>query len=389
MKSFENQVWSKHLKVSEKDFQKWQAEKSENSFIFWSLEKKLIPSKDYFDWATEYYDIPQLQDIFFEHHFIKKKEWQEVRRLHTWTKEKVPVAIWNKVVFIGCLEPSLPEKDFDFEYRFVLVSKPSLQKIWNFTKSLSQAILKAEEKTLSKLAVTAQASATAKPLIKKKVQNKITSKSVGQASFPDPEEERVQETENKTFPGRTYEREDNLIMGDFKNKRANKKTKPLLSSEWKEEKTNNSTLYVIKQEEKFQKLWDKTTNLFCTVMILEVKDKKAYPLSYQGKISIKESNQSLVNLEDYSLFKVVQRGHPYHGFVVDTQANKDFFNKIGWPNFPTHVSAIPIKNASQELQYIFMGLSIKVFSRSSIQDVEKIISDFFNSNNKTKLKLAS
>ena len=396
MNSLENQPWSKHLKVSDKDFQKWQSEKPGDSFIFWSLQKKLIHTKDYFDWATEHYQIPLLQDIFFEHYLMTKKEWQEVRELHTWTKEQVPVAVWNDIVFIGCLKPSLPEKDFDFEYRFVLVSSAVLQTMWNFTKNLSQVIVREEEKTLSKLTSKTQPTVQSTTLAKEKIQDQnIKAKPVIQASLPEPEEERVQDIDNKTFPGRTYEEKDNLIMGDFKKKAPDKQTKmavPLESEKEHKEKTvtlsESAALYIVKQDDKYEKLWDKTNSLFCAAMVLKVKDNKAYTLFCSGRMSIKETEKSLVNLEDYSLFKVLQRGHPYHGFVVDTPANKVFFNKIGWTNFPKHVSAIPIKGVNQKLKYIFVGLSIKTLSKLSIYNMEKVISDFFNSN-KEQLKVAS
>lgn len=397
MNSLENQPWSKYLKISEKDFQRWKSEGSKDSFIFWSLQEKLINTKDYFDWATEHYQVPLLQDLFFEHYLMTKKEWQDVRELHVWTKEQIPVAVWNNIVFIGCLEPSLLKKDFDFEYRFVLVSSTVLQTMWSFTKGLSQAIVREEEKTLSRLTKEMQQPVIQpKPsLVKKEAQNQSvkTSNPVIQSSLPEPEEERVQEIDNKTFPGRTYEENDNLIMGDFKKKTYDKK----IESDKKLEKnrpeetvttTENSTLYVIKQDDRYEKLWDKTNALFCAAMILKIKRNEAYAAFWSGRMNIRETDQSLVNLDDYSLFKVVQRGYPYHGFVVDTPANKAFFNKLGWTNFPKYVSAVPIRNESKKLCYIFVGLSIKTISKISIQNIEKIIKDFFNSHKK-ELKIAS
>ena len=431
MKSLENQPWSKHFKVSEKDFERWQSKTPGDSFLFWSLKEKIVSTKDYLEWAVEHYQIPLLNDIFFEQYIMKKKEWKEVKELSSWTKEKIPVAVWNELVFIGCLEPSPYEKDFDFEYRFVLVSNFALEKMWNFTKSLSQSILREEEKTLSKLSLlkpslkvssaevslkpspkVSPAEAPLKPVLKASpkeellkpsfpksspvdlslIQSKnLKTKSKVQASLPDPEEERVQDIDNKTFPGRTYEESNQFVMAQTKNKTTIKKAQSTsslkLDRSYKEE-TSNSTL-IIKQDNEYDKLWEQTKSLFCTNIILEVKDNRAYSVFTSGKVSLKEEDKNLVDMEDYSLFKVVRRGHPYHGFVVDTQANKTFFNKIGWDSFPPHVSAIPVKDESRQLKYIFVGLSIKALSKKSIQDVEKITSDFFQSKNKTKLKLAS
>ena len=67
---------------------------------------------------------------------------------------------------------------------------------------------------------------------------------------------------------------------------------------------------------------------------------------------------------------------------METEANKQFFNKLGWDNFPKHISAIPIKSEKKVLDKVFVGLSTKTLSKQSIQKIEKVISDFFTSNQK-------
>ena len=64
--------WAKELKVSKKDFKSWQLEDTQASFVFWSLKNKVIDKKEYFNWAKDHYQIPLLEDLFFEQHLIKK-----------------------------------------------------------------------------------------------------------------------------------------------------------------------------------------------------------------------------------------------------------------------------------------------------------------------------
>ena len=92
--------WAKSLGISEEDFKKWQAESTGKSFAFWSLQNKVIKQKNYFDWAVDYYQIPFLEDMFFERHLLKKTEWEKLADIADWTVEKLPVAVWKGLVFM-------------------------------------------------------------------------------------------------------------------------------------------------------------------------------------------------------------------------------------------------------------------------------------------------
>ena len=152
MELVKNYPWMKPLKVSEAYFRKWKSSQSENSFVFWSLNNRVINQKCYFDWAVNYYQIPFLEDMFFEQHLMTKKQWGKVQDLSDWNIELMPVALWKDTVFIGCVKPPLPEKqNFNFKHCFVLTSSVTLQTIWSFTKELSNVIEKEREATQSRL----------------------------------------------------------------------------------------------------------------------------------------------------------------------------------------------------------------------------------------------
>lgn len=444
MELVKNYPWSENLKISQEDFKKWQSDSTADSFVFWSLKNKVINKNEYFNWAMEYYDTPFLEDMFFEQYLITKRQWNKMKDLSDWTKEIMPVAIWDNTVFIGCLE--LPqEKHFDFEHRFVLVSSMALQMTWKFTKTLSEVIKKDEEITRSQKiiqtdlginktddfitesqthsitrvtnsikdikkenfrkkdegfqikAFTPETPSEEKhPLIVPLVdQPSIQSKnkestdsglikmdshiSKTKASLPEVEKERSADLENNTFPGR-YNENDNLIMGNFKSKSSD--TQRVSKKNLQTEITSTNTLYLkLGQDEDYETLWKQTKPVFCTSMVLKVETEKVFLLTWSGRMKINKTDEKLADLSDHSLFKVVQRGHPYHGFVVETSANKKFFNKIGWDSYPKHVTAIPIKNEKRELKHIFTGFSTSSLSKDKIKNVEKIVSDFFQSKN--------
>lgn len=466
----ENYPWMKSLKVSEEDFRKWKSSNTGESFVFWSLNNRVITQKPYFDWAVEHYQIPFLEDMYFEEYLMTKKQWDKIKDLSEWTPEIMPVAIWEDLIFIGCVQlPPKEEKTFPFKHRFVLTSNMALQTTWKFVKGLSRAIEKDKESNQSQQSIqsnpkshensdfttktsleesvtrTAANSSTAsktnslmekdktKPkkasdpddpseksqatmktlgsevkinsevLKTKNSEAKINSEVKAQISFPEEERDRVVEPEYSTYPGRhPQEESDNLIAGNFKLKvsaeeKAATPEKGEVSSaqnldsvqqDDEEEEPSGAKItvsgtgisqFTLNQNLYYGQLWKQAQTVFCTSMILQVKEGKIYHDTCSGRMKVKDSSKELADLNDYSLFKVVQKGHPYHGFIVDTPANKKFFNNIGWDSYPKHVTAIPIKNEKQKLTQIFAGLRTSPLSRDKIKDIEKTVSDFFRS----------
>jgi len=222
-----------------------------------------------------------------------------------------------------------------------------------------------------------------------------------QMSLPEEERDRVVESEYSTYPGRHLQEEnDNLIVGSFKPKASSKKetvslersevssAQNLDSSRTEGEELSGAEItlsgsgvsqFTLNQNSYYEQLWKQTQAVFCTSMALKVKEGKIYHNVWSGRIKVKDLREELADLNDYSLFKIVQKGHSYHGFIVDTPANKKFFNSIGWDSYPKHVTAIPIKNENQELTQIFVGLRTSPSSRDKNKDMEKIVSDFFRS----------
>ena len=484
-----NYPWIKSLKVSEEDFRKWKSNDAGKSLVFWSLNNRVITQKPYFDWAIEYYQIPFLEDMYFEQYLMTKKQWDKIKDLSKWTPEIMPVAVWEDIIFIGCVQlPPKEEQTFPFKHRFVLTSIMALQTTWKFVQELSRAIKKDKEITqgqqsiqtspkfreisdfttktpleesITRTAVDSlteakanfltekdkvtpkQVSAPGDSLEKKqpsedsliqastqlsdKEESQATMETLGsevkinsevlktknsevkinsevlkaQMSLPEEEQDRAVDPEYSTYPGRYPHKEnDNLIVGNFKPKASI--VKETVSSEQNEASSaqnidsnqqedkefsetditvssTGTSQFTLNQNPYYEQLWKQTQTVFCTSMVLQVKGKKIYHDIWSGRMKVKDLNKELVDLKDHSLFKVVQKGHPYHGFIVEIPGNKKFFSNIGWDSYPKHITAIPIKNENQELTQIFVGLRTSPLSRDKIKDIEKIISDFFRS----------
>lgn len=416
--------WFKKIKISKDCFSKWETANTDESLVFWSLKSKWLPRKEYFDWAVEYYQIPFLEDMFFEQQIMTKKQWLKVKDIASWSSEFLPVALWDDVIFVGCVDPHFQKSNFNFKHRLVLSSSRTLQMTWNFTKTLSDVIREdtnaqinlakkdhlknqaagqffskspdkqdnhsdlssslpvVETKTMRATDESGKTSPNIIPfkpisispqeplssvLKQKKEGIQVQQNQFSQETIP------LSQTEKKLSPSlkKTVDENSNVIAGNF-------------SSKEESEITKTKTVYIRGDyDQKYEGLWKKTRPFFVTSMVLKVTEDEIHPLVWHGRIRIKNMDEALGHLHGYSLFKVVSRGLPYHGFAVDNPDNKNFFHKIGWEKYPQHITAIPIRNEQQKLYQIFVGLGTQNFPKEKIKHIEKIIAHFFQSHDQT------
>ena len=548
MNELKNYPWHKKFQIPQGKLKEWQ-ETSEKSLTFYALKNRLIDSREYFNWASEYYQVPILKDMYFEQNLMKKECWNEIKGVYDWTEEIFPVAFWNNTIFIGCVEINhqVPQKILGYDSRIVLVSQKNLQLVWSFSNTLSDII----EKTFASYQISADSKAqkldlnsvtqtnyniqklklksekrakellhksenrekellhksdkTEKELLHKsdekeqkeekpalvlvknreaenksklnlsslkspqkalKVLNETSEKlkatfkpdlpdkkkedsfhlglpSSVKLSLPEKDSVRVDEN-NSTFPGRSFSQPEedqafvmekkqektsafdknkdllvdskntsslSLNLTEFKKKKGvssemplkeegpSKKPTPAMKDlKLKREdldlksinfnKNDTTTQFSISDHtgHDYTDLWNYTKKHYCSSMIFTVKDNKAYLDSFIGRLSLKSKDKLFVDFEDYTFFKVVQRGYPYNGFVVKSQANTKFFNDLDWKEYPKYTTAIPIKDSSEKLERIFVGFSLKSFSKQEIQNIQKDILDLIQ---KKKLTLAA
>ena len=415
-----NYPWMKKIKLPQYRLEEWENQDDNGSLTLWSLKKGFIDKREYVQWAVDYYQIPLVKDIFFEKNVMTKERWDEVKEMYNWTEEIFPIAIWDKVLFLGCVEPPLKEvKVSGFETRLVLVSYQSLRNRWNFIQKFlnqkKQTVFKEktlntgyklnssdslpQKKTNLKLVKSEAPSAVKSsfqpdlPIEKQKAPLKVlpnleTKESL--KAYPEPlENERVQ---NPNLDSLSPPQEDHpLLMKKINPEKKELSKIPKKISEKKPEKkpekqkysenlTSSSTFFsILHSKNEYDDLWKHTQNYYTASLILEVQENGDVSfVSWTGRVNLADS-PVLFNLnEGPSLFKIVQKGLPYNGYVVDNAFHKKFFSHIGWPEYPKHLTALPIKDSAHALKQIFIGLSAtKALSQSEIKQVESQISKFF------------
>lgn len=228
----------------------------------------------------------------------------------------------------------------------------------------------------------------------------LVSEIKNQSTLPENEEGRFNEVDS-TFPGRSPGEQEASPLSVMKSPTKSQVKEPSGDKEILEDGDLNkagdseltsggeSTHFSVILETSYERLWKYTKQYYCSSMVFGVKDNKAYLSNWAGRVTPSTKDEKFcIDLEAYSLFKIVQKDLTYNGFVVDSPLNKKFFNYIGWSNYPKHVTAIPIKNKENKLVKIFTGLSVDALSRQQLQEIERHVLDFFQAEDQS-LKKAS
>lgn len=121
--------WTQKLGISESDLAEWQRSVDPSEEILhWCLLQGKVPETAYLQWAAQNYELPVVRADFFK---IPADPvfWDRVRDLQPWNAAFFPLADWQDVLLIGCVQP--PEEfRFRHPHRFVLASAQNLLDQW-------------------------------------------------------------------------------------------------------------------------------------------------------------------------------------------------------------------------------------------------------------------
>jgi hypothetical protein len=119
--------WATALKVSLGHIQSWMREGAPAyALLEWCLDHGKIKETEYLIWAKEYYSLPVVKTDFFEQP-VPEDLFNQKKSAY-WKDSLFPVAEWDGVLFVACLEPP-PARPIIEPLQYLLVPR-SLQKIW-------------------------------------------------------------------------------------------------------------------------------------------------------------------------------------------------------------------------------------------------------------------
>jgi hypothetical protein len=88
-----------------------------------------ISEAEYLEWAMRLFELPAVSGDFFTAP-SDPQFWEEARSLHHWNPAFFPLAKWEGIYLIACLEPPTEFK-FPYPHRFVLASARHLLLLWD------------------------------------------------------------------------------------------------------------------------------------------------------------------------------------------------------------------------------------------------------------------
>ncbi|MGI9549504.1 MAG: hypothetical protein ACR2M7_06000, partial [Bdellovibrionales bacterium] len=138
MYSIKNYKWAEAFNLDQKDLEKWQEEAGQQSFLLWALTQKRIDRKKYIEWASNFYKMPIIENLFFEEQSMNYQQWNQIKNLEKWQEEMAPIAVWEGTLFIACLEKPSINNSSSFKYYFVLATDLALRTNWKYLKNLKE-----------------------------------------------------------------------------------------------------------------------------------------------------------------------------------------------------------------------------------------------------------
>ncbi|MES2965905.1 MAG: hypothetical protein V4760_18635 [Bdellovibrionota bacterium] len=152
--------WTQRFSVSEKELLELRSA-SAGEPLRAALTSGRVSEHEYLAWAMQTYELPRLKSEFFN---IAPDPvfYEAVKRDFAWNASFVPLALWNGVLLIGCLEPPQFHFRVPYETRFVLASASDLVRRFE-TLEPTKRVTTAQTSALS--SVQAQATAQAQPKI--------------------------------------------------------------------------------------------------------------------------------------------------------------------------------------------------------------------------------
>ena len=318
MEYLKNYPWAEVFNIKESHFKEWEAQKSPESFVFWVLKKDLMDSSSYSEWAKNHYNIPEIKKSFIENYSLSKEQWKRVKDLEEWKKDLVPLWEAEDTLYIACLE--LPENTKN--YRFVLASTATLESAWRRVRSFEE--LRA-------------------------------------VSFPyvDGEEDTPRTSFDEEEPQRREE-ETGIFMKEGENT------------------LNQGTVISIARKDLTsgdpEACFNELDSYFLGMILLKV-ESDSFVLQAGKRINFEQNKK--ISCESKNFLEITKKGNIYNGFVINNEANQNFFKTIGWSAFPKYVISIPIKDASQKTTRIFLGVSQKPISNNDIKKIERTITLYF------------
>lgn len=414
--------WTKQFGISESDRKvlEKKAHETNSELLRWCLMNGKVPESEYLEWAMQRYQIPSVTGDFFTAPG-DSAFWSNVKKDYSWTESFMPVAEWEGVLMIACLEP--PQKfNLARPFRLVLASARHLLYLWNsyqqseLQSSPSHPVIEdmPEGLDVSKVSeITDLSGAGARDLttptgdefampdgfdaihaglsVSKNPEAPSTMAPTLVLDVPTPlaniERPKLSsETANSTATGIT--RSDatmQLPLPPELPSKSNEFTSD--TTENRMEKTSFTISDISTREASSAKdlnelgaiVQARAMKDFSGVMILTFEGSELRPWKWSDYLTTPRNRDiASINLTSPSIFRIVHRTKlPFHGYVSTSEVNKAFFTAFNKAmKFPTNVSVVPVIVDRQWIGMVLAASERTVHYKVALPGLERLAYEF-------------
>ena len=289
--------WQNRFSLSEADYNEWKNSDQKDSFAVYLLKANKIHIDQYREWALDCYQIPFLEDSFFQNLSFFKQLWDQVKYRSQWNENLMPLYEWDNILFVACLQ--LPEKQLEKNMVPLLVSPKNIKFLWNKTKTFATPLnIESEKKDPSR-----------------------------DLTLAPPQEN----------PQAGLFAKSSTLLNTFVTTTIGLKQAP------------------IPKNEVFSHIFKQSDQYFEGAIIFSFQNKEFQPLEWSDSM---EGPATPIKTDKPSIFRMIVRSRsPYHGFIIDNEQHKKFFEPWGFKQLPKHVTLIPIFNSAKNIIGAFMGIA--------------------------------
>jgi hypothetical protein len=128
--------WRERFGISDKDLSNASASSGVDA-LRWCLMNGKIAEPEYIEWAMKNFELPSVSGDFFTAP-SDQAFWKRVKGVHAWSPSFFPLADWDGILLIACLEPP---QDFELAqpHQFVLASVRHLLLLWSALNPATEA----------------------------------------------------------------------------------------------------------------------------------------------------------------------------------------------------------------------------------------------------------
>ena len=307
-------AWRARFPIAEREVENYESQKSGESLLLFALRKGLVQREEYFPYAMERYQMPWAESDAKSEFMDFPAQAALEKAKEKWSAEFAPLCVWEGIVFIGCLEGGRPPPPFP--HRMVLASDLLLAK----------AFKRLQDEAPPKPKAKAGASAA---------------KSPGAPTAKAPQ---------------SALKKASLERGDLSEKTV------IVSQN--------------QQDSALEKLWPQVKGMFFLAALFQ-KERAFLKLKESAGAIALQDGAAKIDMREASFFKILQKGIPYHGPIVEGPSDRAVLRKLSLRSIPAHVSAVLAEDPKDsEGGLVFFGAGKERIDYSKLKELDDFIKSF-------------